>query len=120
MNTSSEQTKSIIHHHLHSFLSGDIPELMTDYTEDTLLITPDKELHGKERIKQFFIDLSIHFPRGKSTINMEKMIVDDDLGYIVWNAITPTIEVNVASDTFVIKDQKIHRQTFIGVITPKH
>jgi hypothetical protein len=42
------------------------------------------------------------------------MIVHDGWVFIVWHAKTPTLHVPLASDTFLVKDGKIHRQTFVG------
>jgi hypothetical protein len=42
------------------------------------------------------------------------MIIHGELVFIVWQATTPTLNVPLGSDTFAVKDGKIHRQTFVG------
>lgn len=49
---------------------------------------------------------------------MDKAVVDNAVAYILWHATTPTIEVPLGTDTFVILDGKIKFQTFAGVINP--
>lgn len=110
------QVKEIIMHHLSSFQANDMDEVMSDYTDDSKLITPTQVLSGKTEIRNFLTELSTHFPVGQSKINLENLVVDHKLAYIVWNAKTPTIEVSLASDTFIIEEGKIHQQTFIGQI----
>ncbi len=109
-----EQVEQTIMHHLSSFQAADLKEVMSDYTDNSKLVTPTAVLSGKDEISQFLTELSTHFPVGKSQINLEKLIVDDNLAYIVWNAKTPTLEVSMASDTFIIEEGKILKQTFIG------
>ena len=116
MNTINNQTEQIILHHLSSFQENDLDEVMADYTTESKLITPKKTFTGLQEIRDFLAELSIQFPVGKSSISLDQFTVEDNLGYIVWNGKTPSIEVSLASDTFIIQNGKIHRQTFIGDI----
>lgn len=112
----NNQVEEIVLHHLSSFLAADINEVMTDYTENSKLITPNDVLSGKKEIMQFLSKLATHFPVGASNVKLERLITDENLAYIIWNAKTPTLEVNLASDTFLIEDGKILKQTFVGNI----
>lgn len=114
MTASDNKVEHLIMHHLSSFQTGDIDAIMSDYTENSKLITPTAVLSGKKEIRKFLSELLILLPVGESAINLEKLIVDEDLAYIVWNAKAPAVEVSFASDTFIIKGQKILKQTFIG------
>jgi hypothetical protein len=49
---------------------------------------------------------SLHYPI--------KVIVNDGLAFITWHAKTPSLDVSLGSDTFIIKDGKISQQTFVG------
>ena len=109
-----QQVKEVIMHHLSSFQANDMDEVMSDYTEESKLITPTQVLSGKTEIRNFLTELSTHFPVGQSEINLENLVIDDKLAYIVWNAKTPTLDISLASDTFIIEEGKIHQQTFIG------
>ncbi len=112
--TESEISKNIILHHISSFLDNDLETLLSDYTTDSLLITQDKMYTGPEEIKSFFINLVKYFPKQQSSFTLDKVVADDNLVFIAWHAITPTVNVPLGSDTFIIRDSKINRQTFAG------
>jgi len=87
---------------------------MADYTGESVMITPDTSYAGLEEIRNFFVDLMSHFPARKSTIELDRTVIDDELGYIVWRGKSQSLEVPFASDTFIVKNGKILRQTFAG------
>ena len=116
MTTLSELVEQTVMHHLNSFQAADMNAVMSDYTDHSKLITPTAVLSGEKEIRQFLTELSTYFIVGESVINMEKFIVDDNLVYIVWNAKTPTLELSLASDTFIIENGKILKQTFVGIM----
>jgi len=106
--------RNIILHHLHSFQNNDLEAVIGDYTDESILITQDAIYTGPEEIRNFFAGLMIHFPKQKSTFKLDKVIVKNELVYIVWRANTPTLDVSFGTDTFIIKDDKIYQQTFAG------
>ncbi|HVT84323.1 MAG TPA: nuclear transport factor 2 family protein [Chitinophagaceae bacterium] len=112
--TQSDISGDLLQHHLSSFQNNNLDALIADYTNESVLITPDASYKGPEEIKSFFTDLFIHFPKHQSNFELDKMVVNDDLVYITWHAVTPSLEVPFATDTFIIKNGKIHQQTFAG------
>lgn len=115
----AEQTKAVLEHHLKSFGENNIDELMADYAEDAILIAPDATLKGTDQIKAFFLELFPAFPTEGTEFTMDKMEIDNEFAYILWHADTPAIEVPLGSDTFVIEDGKIVKQSFAGLVSPK-
>ena len=109
-----DSTENIVTNHLASFRDNDLETLMSDYTSQSVLITQAATYTGFEEIKAFFVDLMPHFPTQKSSFELDKMVVNNKLAYIVWHAKTPSLEVPLGSDTFVMKDGKIFQQTFVG------
>lgn len=112
--THNDTSRNIIMHHLTSFQENDLEALMSDYTSKSVLITPVATYTGPDEIRSFFVDLMLHFPKQKSGFELDKLIANDGLVYIVWHAKTPSLDVTLASDTFIIKEGKIHQQTFAG------
>ena len=112
--TVDEISKEVVKHHLSSFLNNNLEAVMSDYTNESVLITRDTTYTGLEEISLFFVGLSMHFPQQKSNLVLDKVIANDDLVYIVWHANTPSLQVPIGSDTFIIKDGKIYQQTFVG------
>ena len=112
--TKSDASKNVILHHLSSFRENDLPAVISDYTNESVLITPDGTYKGPEEIKGFFTGLMVHFPKQDSDFNLDKVVAKDGLVYIIWHAKTPSLEVTLGSDTFIVEDGKIFQQTFVG------
>ena len=110
----SKDSENVLLRHLHSFGNNDLEALMSDYTEQSVLITHDKTYNGRNEIKTFFKELMTHFPKEDSNFKLEKLVVNDELGFIVWQASTPSLQVSLGTDTFLIKGGKIYQQTFAG------
>ncbi len=108
------QTRSVIEHHWQSFQDRDLDALMSDYTDESILITPDKTFRGLAEIRESYAQAFIVFPKDSTSMKVNKTIVEDDLGYILWEATVPKFKLPYASDTFVIRNGKIVRQTFAG------
>jgi ketosteroid isomerase-like protein len=112
--TPSDASKNIIMHHLGSFQDNDLEAVIADYTNESVLITQDGTCKGPEEIKVFFATLMTHFPKQQSNFELDKIVVKNELVFIVWHATTPSLEVSLGTDTFIIKDDKIYQQTFAG------
>jgi len=108
------KTRAVLEHHWKSFQDRDLDALMSDYTEESILITPNKTFRGLTEIRESYAQAFIVFPKDSSTVTLNKTIVEDDLGYILWEATVPKFKLPYGTDTFVIRDGKIVRQTFAG------
>ncbi len=113
-NNLDESSKEIIMHHLESFIDNHLDGVMSDYTNDSVLVTRDGTYTGIKEIEGFFSNLMVHFPKAKSKFDLDKITANGSLVYIIWHAKTPSLEVTLGSDTYIIKDGKISRQTFVG------
>ncbi len=113
-NNLNDLSRNVLQHHLNSFQENDLEGILSDFTNESVLITPEKNYTGLEEIKEFFVNLLSHFPKQKSSFEIEKTVIQDDLVYIVWHGKTPSLEIPFATDTFIIKNGMIHRQTFAG------
>lgn len=109
-----EAVSNIIMHHLSSFQANDLEAVVSDYTNESVLITQDAIYKGPTEIRGFFASLMPHFPKQKSDFQLDKLTVSNGMAYIVWHAKTPSLDVPLGSDTFVMKDGKIYQQTFVG------
>jgi hypothetical protein len=113
-NSLNEITKQILMNHLQSFQDNNLDAVLSDYTSISVFITKDQTYVGPTEIRTFFKDLIGHFPKEKSSFELNKMVIMGELAFIVWNAETPTLNVPLGTDTFIIKKGKIHQQTFAG------
>lgn len=112
---SEEHTRRVLDHHWQAFKNNDLEETMKDYTEESVLITPNATYNGLDEIRTNFVNAFKAFPKDSATFNLDKSVVIRDVGYILWNSKTPGFNLTYATDTFIIRDGKIVRQTFAGV-----
>ena len=111
-------TKKVLDHHLQTFQANDLDGVMADYTEESILITPSRTYKGLAEIRENFIQAYEALPAKGTTMTVTKSVVSRDIAYIVWKAVSPTLNFQYATDTFIIVDGKIVSQTFAGDIVP--
>jgi hypothetical protein len=111
-------TKKVLDHHLQTFQANDLDGVMADYTEESILITPDRTYKGLAEIRGNFVQAYKALPASGTTMTVTRSVVNRDVAYIVWTAVTPTLNFKYATDTFIIVDGKIISQTFAGDIVP--
>jgi hypothetical protein len=111
-------TKEVLDHHLQTFQQNDLDGVMADYTEESILITPDRTYKGLAEIRENFVQAYEALPKNGTTMTVTKSVVIRDVAYIVWKAVTPTYEFKYATDTFIIVNGKIISQTYAGDVVP--
>lgn len=114
VSSAAKDAEKILLKHLQSFRKNDLDTLMSDYTDESIMITHEATYRGIREISIFFRDLMVHFPKSNTDFQLDKFEVFDDLAFIVWHATTPSLEVPLGTDTFVIEGGKILKQTFAG------
>ncbi len=115
----SGTTQQILEHHLKAFGEGDLEGILEDYTETSLLFTPDGLLRGPGEMRGLFEAFFAEFAKPGASFEMKKQIVEGETAYIVWSAETADNVYELATDTFVVRDGKIVTQTFAAKIVPK-
>lgn len=113
-----KSTAKVLQHHWDAFKSNDLEGTMADYTEESILVTPDKTYKGLNEIRENFVKAFAAFPKDSATLQLNKSIVQQDVGYIIWQATTPQFKLTFGTDTFIIQNGKIIRQTYAGVVAP--
>src|SRR4051794_12821643 len=103
--------RDLVMRHLEAFQNNDLPAVIADYSDNAVLLTRDAIYTGPQEIRSFFERLMIHFPRQKGQLELENLVVNDNLVYIVWHASTPTLHIPMGTDTFIINRGKICQQT---------
>jgi len=111
-------TRSILEHHFQTFQHNDIDGIMMDYTEESILITPTSTYKGLSEIRENFVRIFESMPANGTIITLTRSEITRDIAYVVWKAVTPTLEFKYATDTFVIVNSKIVSQTFAGDVVP--
>jgi hypothetical protein len=110
------KTKEVLDHHWNTFQANDLDGVMADYTEESVLITPDKTVSGLKDLRDHFTNVFKLFPKDSTTLKLDKSVINKDVGYIIWSADAPKMDIAYGTDTFIVRDGKIVRQTFAGVV----
>jgi ketosteroid isomerase-like protein len=113
-------TRDVFEHHLAALGSGDVEEILKDYTEESVLLDPSGTFKGLAALRGFF-DAAVAglFKPGTYTFTMDVVRVVGEVAYCVWHASCAAAEIVLATDTFVVRDGKISTQTFAAKIEPK-
>jgi hypothetical protein len=108
--------QEIFQHHAGALIAGDIDEIVTDYTDDALFITPRGVLRGKEGVREGFTALLKDLPNAKWEVPTQ--IFEDDVLFIEWNAVSEATQATDGVDTFVFGDGGIRVQTVRYTVEP--
>lgn len=112
-------TEAVLNHHLTAFADKDMSEILSDYTDESVVVTNIGTFHGVEEIEGLFDDMFAEFSQEGVTMEVTQQTIEDEYAFIVWEAETPDNVYEFATDTFHVVDEEIHLQTFAGKITPK-
>ena len=113
-------TDQVLDHHLQAFASGDVNEILDDFTDDSVLIEPDGVLKGREAIRAAFEGLLSDLVKpGTYEFRLDTRYIEGEVAYIIWNATCRPADVVYASDTFFVRNGKIAVQTYAAKIEPK-
>jgi hypothetical protein len=117
--TDEATTRAVLEHHWKTFQGNDLDGVMADYTEDSVLITPGRTYKGLKEIRDNFISAFDVYPHATTAMQLNKSIVQRDIGYILWEATAPKLRLSFGTDTFIVRNGKIISQTYAGVSTPR-
>jgi uncharacterized protein (TIGR02246 family) len=113
-------TQDVLDHHIAAFGAGDADEMLKDYTDDSVLMTANGMIRGREGLREAFADLlSGLFAPGTYEFTMDAVHVEGDVAYIVWHATCASADVPLGTDTLLVRDGKIAVQTFTAKIDPR-
>jgi ketosteroid isomerase-like protein len=119
MATEIGTTRQVFEHHLGALAAGDLDGILSDYTDESIVIGPDGALKGRLAIRGFFeAVLASLFKPGTYQFTVDTLHVLDDVVYLVWHANCASANIVFAADTFLIRGGKIAVQTFAAKIEP--
>ncbi len=101
--------ESILQHHGQALMSGNIEEVLKDYTNDSVFFTPEGTYRGLDGIRKGFAGVTqILTPEVVANFKTIKQDIQGEYIYMTWTAL-PSIPFG--SDTFHIHDGKIMMQS---------
>jgi uncharacterized protein (TIGR02246 family) len=101
--------QEVFAHHAQALGAGDLDEIVADYADDAVFITPSGVLRGKEGIRTAFTQLLADVPN--ATWDLPTQIYDGDVLFLEWTANAGATRVDDGIDTFVFRDGQITVQT---------
>jgi hypothetical protein len=112
-------TEATLQHHLDALADGDLDAVMSDYTEGSVVITPDGPLRGLVEIRKLFAKIVKDMLPPGSEFEMLRRDVVEEVAYTVWRGSSARFNFLIGTDTFIIRDGTITCQTFAAQIQPK-
>ncbi|MBQ1334975.1 MAG: nuclear transport factor 2 family protein [Clostridia bacterium] len=112
-------TLEVIHQHSENLMSKNIEAVMADFTEDSIMISPQATIKGLAGIRANFEATikNILTPDVKAEVLLEK--AEGNIGYCLWRAEGDRFSIPFATDTFVVENDKIMAQTFAAQVVKK-
>lgn len=101
--------QEIFAHHGKALATGDLDEIVADYADDSVLITPAGVARGKDGIRKVFAKLLVDLPN--AVWDLKTQIFDGDVLFLEWSADSTVNRVSDGVDTFVFRDGMIWAQT---------
>jgi ketosteroid isomerase-like protein len=101
--------QEIFEHHAGALIAGDVDEIVADYTEDAVFITPSGVKRGKEGVREGFVKLLADLPDADWSVPTQ--IFEGDILFVEWSAVSATTQAIDGIDTFVFTEDGIRAQT---------
>jgi predicted SnoaL-like aldol condensation-catalyzing enzyme len=108
--------QEIFNHHAQALGAEDLDEIVADYSDDAIFITPAGVQRGKDGIHQAFTKLLSEIPQ--ATWDLKTTIYEDDILFLEWDAEGGGNRIQDAVDTFVFRDGLIRVQTVRYTLQP--
>ena len=110
-------TQATLVHHLQALAEG-VDSILSDYTERSVLFTPDGPLRGLDEIRAFFTGFLASSPPGLiQAMALLREDIDGEVAYVLWHA-EPFVPL--ATETFVVRGGKIVAQTLALLMRAPH
>jgi ketosteroid isomerase-like protein len=101
----------VVQHHIWALTTGQLDEILKDYSDDAVLMSVDASFHGPAEIGAFFqAALATMPPELIAALTPLRQDQHGDVVFVAWKA-EPFVKQ--AIDTFVFRDGKIVTQTFL-------
>jgi ketosteroid isomerase-like protein len=101
--------EEVFQHHAEALGAGDLDEIVADYSDDAVFITPAGVKRGKDGVRAGFTQLLADVPNAKWAVPTQ--IYSGDALFIEWAADAGATFVEDGIDTFIFRDGLIRLQT---------
>jgi len=112
----SRTPQEVFQHHAGALGAGDLDEIVADYADEAVFITPAGVKRGKDGIREAFTQLLADVP--EAAWELKTLIYEDDVLFLEWAATSTATKVEDGIDTFVFRDGLIRLQTVRYTVLP--
>ena len=95
-----------------AIMAGDADSVMRNFADDAAVYTSEDPLHGQDAIRAGIESFINNTPEGRGQFRGHAPDIGGDVAYITWK-VEPF--VLMATETFVVTDDKIRVQTYLIV-----
>jgi ketosteroid isomerase-like protein len=107
----AETTGAVLVNHIQALATRDLDLIVSDYSEDAVVFSPQGAFQGHANIRAFFgAALGMLTPEAMGNLKVSKQEINGEYAYVLWSAL-PVIAY--AGDTFQVHDGKIVLQSFV-------
>ena len=106
---STRTPQEIFKHHAETLLAGDLDGVVSDYSEDAVILSPGGVKRGKEGVRETFVNLLADLPSAKW--ELPTVLFEGDTLFLEWKATAEASYADDGVDTFVFRDGLIRLQT---------
>ena len=101
--------QEVFQHHAEALGAGNLDEIVADYADDAVFITPAGVQRGKDGVRAAFTQLLADVP--SAAWNLKTQIYEYDVLFLEWAADAAATFVDDGIDTFVFRNGLIQVQT---------
>ena len=101
--------QEVFAHHAQALGAGDLEEIVADYSDDAVFISPAGVLRGKDGVRTAFTRLLADVPDARW--DLKTQLYEGDVLFLEWTADAGATRVDDGIDTFVFRDGMIRVQT---------
>ncbi len=94
--------QEVFQHHAEALIAGKLEEIVDDYADDAVWITPSEVLRGKDGIRQAFTKLLADLPEAQWAVPTQ--VFEGNILFIEWSAEAADTKADDGIDTFVFGD----------------
>jgi len=101
--------QEVFAHHVEALGAGELDDIVADYTDDAVYISPTGVLRGPDGIRRAFTQLLADVP--DANWDLRTQIYEGDVLFLEWAADAGATRVDDGIDTFVFRDGLIWVET---------
>ncbi len=105
----TEETRKVWEHHINAWDNSDLEDIVSDYSEDSILILNHTVYKGIDQVACVFDSLFEIFADDNNIIAPET--IEGEVMYITWNYTPPNGHAYDGTDSFVVRNGIIEYQT---------